>query len=253
MKAITIQQPWATLVCAGIKDVENRDWAIKNLPMRILIHAGASPRNMRQWPACWGLPLDLAQDMGIIGDLKDFPKSAIIGAVTIDRCDEENDSIWAQPESKFHWVIKDPVLFKQPITGVKGKLSLFEVPGIDENNLPEAVEIPKITREGTHITVPLGQEIYEEITDPDSEVTAVVLSLLDGYNFEQLATLDDEDWPQPLPTETVTFTCGDRSKEFEVAQLELEPEVEEDDTIVTYEDPKGKWREMWNAVIVVKK
>ena len=41
MKTLSIQQPWASLVCAGIKDVENRTWKPAEVPGRILIHASS--------------------------------------------------------------------------------------------------------------------------------------------------------------------------------------------------------------------
>lgn len=40
MKAITIKQPWASLIVVGIKDVENRTWKT-NFRGRVLIHASA--------------------------------------------------------------------------------------------------------------------------------------------------------------------------------------------------------------------
>ena len=38
MKAITIKQPWASLIAAGLKDIENRTWKT-NFRGRVLIHA----------------------------------------------------------------------------------------------------------------------------------------------------------------------------------------------------------------------
>ena len=38
MKVITIKQPWASLACLGIKDIENRTWATK-IRGTVLIHA----------------------------------------------------------------------------------------------------------------------------------------------------------------------------------------------------------------------
>lgn len=47
MKAITIKQPWASLIAHGIKDIENRTWRTNNCG-RILIHAPASySRNLK--------------------------------------------------------------------------------------------------------------------------------------------------------------------------------------------------------------
>jgi len=39
MKALSIRQPWASLIMAGIKPVENRTWKT-NFRGRIWIHAG---------------------------------------------------------------------------------------------------------------------------------------------------------------------------------------------------------------------
>ncbi len=39
MQALSVRQPWAWLIVAGYKDVENRGWATKYRG-RILIHAG---------------------------------------------------------------------------------------------------------------------------------------------------------------------------------------------------------------------
>ncbi len=43
MKAITIRQPWASLIAHGIKDIENRTWKCpeKYIGKRVLIHASA--------------------------------------------------------------------------------------------------------------------------------------------------------------------------------------------------------------------
>ena len=43
MKAISIKQPWASLIAHGIKDIENRSWRT-NYRGRVLIHAGASKK-----------------------------------------------------------------------------------------------------------------------------------------------------------------------------------------------------------------
>ena len=47
MKAITIKQPWASLIVHGIKDIENRTWPCtkKYLGQRVLIHASGKPLN----------------------------------------------------------------------------------------------------------------------------------------------------------------------------------------------------------------
>ena len=47
MKAITIKQPWASLIVHGIKNIENRTWPCpkKYLGQRVLIHSSGKPLN----------------------------------------------------------------------------------------------------------------------------------------------------------------------------------------------------------------
>jgi len=45
MKTLSVKQPWAYLLCAGIKDIENRTWKT-NYRGRVFIHASAKPDNI---------------------------------------------------------------------------------------------------------------------------------------------------------------------------------------------------------------
>lgn len=110
--------------------------------MRLLIHVGARAQRgqdnntMAIYYYRW---VQNYQIMGILPTLSPLPKSAIIGAVTVDKWVTDSESEWAHPSSE-HWLIKDAKLFKQPILGVKGKLGIFDYPAITEDNLPECVE-----------------------------------------------------------------------------------------------------------------
>lgn len=130
-KAISIKQPWAYLICAGIKDVENRTWATKYRG-RVYIHASANN-------ACSLDELNLEQFDKIlrlsVGNINHFTLdnynySAIIGHVDIVNCISKardgkgSESIWAEPDC-FHWILRNPVLFDEPILNVKGKLSFW--------------------------------------------------------------------------------------------------------------------------------
>lgn len=41
MKALSVRQPWATLLARGIKDVENRTWPTRGLAGWVVIHASS--------------------------------------------------------------------------------------------------------------------------------------------------------------------------------------------------------------------
>lgn len=114
-KAISIKQPWTYLICAGIKDVENRTWPTKYRG-RVYIHASAK---LAKHEFTWEQSSELAKH-----DELDIVYSAIIGHVDIVNC-IGSDSIWAEPDC-FHWILRNPVLFEKPILNVKGKLSFWD-------------------------------------------------------------------------------------------------------------------------------
>lgn len=157
-KAISIKQPWAWLICSGIKDIENRTWKT-NYRGRVLIHAGKK--------------YNLAYDDWVHDILRkhdklfvdDFDSSAIIGSVEIVDCVWGHASIWAEKQhctykspcqdltkrpncwdgcmyfSKpiYNWVLANPILFERPILGVKGKLSFFVPELPNSESKPHAV------------------------------------------------------------------------------------------------------------------
>lgn len=136
MKAITIKQPWASLIATGLKDIENRSWKT-NHRGRVLIHAAASP--VKEGLAALNNKqlFDLMQRENWETEFENLPNGAIVGSVEIVDCVQNHPSKWAQ-EGFWHWVLANPVLFSEPITGVKGKLSFWEY----EGEVPQQNEEP---------------------------------------------------------------------------------------------------------------
>ncbi|CAL2094900.1 ASCH domain-containing protein [Tenacibaculum sp. 190524A02b] len=137
MKALSIKQPWASLIAHGIKDIENRTW-YTNYRGKIYIHSTA-----KEAGSLYELLSDeqLQQMNNILTSetLPHRPNSSIIGEVEIVDCVLNHNSIWAEatfipidetegyPEKPiYNWVLRNPVLYDTPVTGVKGKLSLWE-------------------------------------------------------------------------------------------------------------------------------
>lgn len=55
---------------------------------------------------------------------------AVIGHVDLTDIVQDSDSVWAE-KGQYHWILKNPVLYKEPVLNVKGKLRLFDVSHID--------------------------------------------------------------------------------------------------------------------------
>ncbi|MDM1294288.1 ASCH domain-containing protein [Sphingobacterium sp. N143] len=135
-KALSIKQPWASLIAHGIKDIENRTWATKYRGT-IYIHVSGKTQ--------FNVQLTNEQTKLAIPVLKTafdgtMPFGAIIGTVDIVDCVINHPSIWAEKTNDFlvdigdekpiyNWVLANPVLFDEPILNVKGKLSLWEFEG----------------------------------------------------------------------------------------------------------------------------
>lgn len=123
MKALSIRQPWAWLICAGLKNIENRPWPT-NYRGRIYVHAGQRfdwagyswvgqhGELLRNVDVGKWIELALARPTGIIGEVD------IVGCVTM------SESPWfAGP---YGLVLARPQLYEKPIP-MRGHLGLFEV------------------------------------------------------------------------------------------------------------------------------
>ena len=67
MKCLSIQQPWAQYIAAGIKDIENRTWELKSFPQRVLIHTGKKKQfeSTDELPLLYQLIIENAERLGI--------------------------------------------------------------------------------------------------------------------------------------------------------------------------------------------
>lgn len=134
MKAITIKQPWASLIITGIKDIENRTWKT-NYRGRVLIHSAKLPDKMKFEFAGQATVKEI-QLSSVLNDAdeKDLYE-CIIGSVEIVDCVMNHPSIWAEKTSPalemggisiYNWVLANPIIFPEPIPA-KGKLSFWEL------------------------------------------------------------------------------------------------------------------------------
>lgn len=157
MKALSVKQPWASLIVEGIKDIENRTWKCpeKYIGQRVLIHAGLDKNAVDKISIIDG---ELAREIWFkINDNK-LPLGAIIGSVQIVDCVINHPSIWAEKTQFkisennrtrcenienlevlrdganlvnpiYNWVVAHPIKFPEPIPA-KGKLGFWDFPDI---------------------------------------------------------------------------------------------------------------------------
>ena len=141
MKVLTIKQPWAYLIAAGIKDIENRTWKCpqKYIGQRILIHASAKPAKIDFEINGQATVMEIQLSSALNKCDENGLFSAIIGSVEIVDCVINHPGIWAEKSEPgqceitgegikpiYNWVLANPILFDEPIMNVKGKLGFWE-------------------------------------------------------------------------------------------------------------------------------
>lgn len=164
IRALTIRQPWASLIVEGVKPVENRSWDLGHLGRRtpalapgvvvpdvwVAVHAGRVDdldAAIRE-----DLVNALALTSGMDRRLEDLPTRAVIGAMRID---------WTGPLDEYRarygstsipgtgdvrcfevgprcWRIGAFVELDEPVTGIPGALGLWRLPETVEARVTEA-------------------------------------------------------------------------------------------------------------------
>jgi hypothetical protein len=129
MKALTLTQPWASLVIAGVKRFETRGWRPPTTG-RVAIHAG------KGWT---GLDRAFAADLhrrGLLPDPDALPLGAVIGEATIvDYLATGSGGARMLPAlerelgdytpGRWAWELVDVVAYPEPIPA-RGMLGLWE-------------------------------------------------------------------------------------------------------------------------------
>jgi len=131
MKALSLTQPWATLVVTGRKQFETRSWSTGTRE-RIAIHAS---KGMPGWAK------DAAREFGL--DHEALPRGAIIGFVTIVRCSavesvrdtlsEYELAYGDYSDGRYAWLLDAPEQI-QPVP-MSGALGLWPVPSLPATDL----------------------------------------------------------------------------------------------------------------------
>lgn len=135
MIALSIRQPWASLILKAGKDIENRNWPTK-VRGRVLVHAAkgmtrdeyedaitfaidairADPRN------AGATERQTLRELGFA--FEDLQCGGIIGSVEVVDCRRASASPWFVGE--FGFVLRDPKPI--PFTPWRGQLGFFYVP-----------------------------------------------------------------------------------------------------------------------------
>ncbi|MDR2425267.1 MAG: ASCH domain-containing protein [Prevotellaceae bacterium] len=134
MKVLSVKNPWAYLICIGVKDVENRSWTTKYRGTLLIHVPSKNAGQVSVLSSCTKEQMQAIEGKGVFHPqhpmCSDTCISSIIGMVDLVDCVTNSQSIWA--EAFFcHWILKNPVLFDHPIENVSGQLNIWDYYGLD--------------------------------------------------------------------------------------------------------------------------
>ncbi len=135
MKALSIRQPWASLIVLGLKDIENRTWPTRQRG-NVLVHASKGMTHSEHEDAIAFAIDAIRSDPRHVGATKtrtlrdlgfafdDLQRGGIIGSIDIVDCVSHSASPWFVGDYGF--VLSNPK--PMPFRPFKGALGFFEVP-----------------------------------------------------------------------------------------------------------------------------
>lgn len=120
MKALSIRQPWASLIVGGHKDIENRSRRT-HFRGRIYVHAAQT-----EDPGGYSWLREKARDHKLprLELQLPLPRGMIIGEVDIVDCVTMSDSPWFFC-GNYGYVLENAMAYEQPIL-YRGQLGFFE-------------------------------------------------------------------------------------------------------------------------------
>lgn len=133
MKAITLWQPWATLVIIGAKTLETRSWPIAYRGP-LAIHAAASTNTKLVRHLLSGEPFRSVLAEAGYDEVSDLPSGCVLGTVTVTDCESTNKAFYVTQQERafgdfsphrFAWTLEDPIRFPEPIPA-RGKQGLWD-------------------------------------------------------------------------------------------------------------------------------
>jgi hypothetical protein len=118
MRAITVKQPWASLIMHCGKDVENRSWST-SFRGRVAIHS-SKKTDAYKWLSANVIAQKEDESIPL-----DLPNGCVLGTVEIYDCVKSCKSPWFMGEYGF--LLRDPKILNTPIP-CKGKLGFWQLP-----------------------------------------------------------------------------------------------------------------------------
>jgi len=131
MKAISLWQPWATLMAIHAKTIETRHWPIKHRG-ELAIHAAQTKEGMRiASPECWealkGITIDFGAIVAVVDVYDCEPTMALKLKAGIQHWIAAEQTFGDFSDGRYGWLTRNPIRLQTPIP-LRGQQGLWELP-----------------------------------------------------------------------------------------------------------------------------
>jgi hypothetical protein len=136
MKALSIWQPWASLIISGQKKIETRSWpAPYSIRGQRIAIASTKTVSGEQRRAAAEDAFLLHYDATGLPEMEDLPMGCVLGTVLFEGCraidsefllelDEQEDAFGWYGPGRFAWFLKEPEKLDSPVA-VRGRQGLW--------------------------------------------------------------------------------------------------------------------------------
>ncbi|MCQ2226405.1 MAG: hypothetical protein MJZ01_00675 [Bacteroidales bacterium] len=251
MYYICLEQPLASLVCAGVIDVIASEPSNKDIRGRVLVVAGG---NNHVFDYTDRLPYELfvavtnASIFGKIPDLGNMPSKCIVGSVEIVDEVEESYSIWQTPKMNSVWRIARPMMAKETIAWEGSKKTFGTTDLVNEDEIGSIMKEPNIKSieyKDKKLIVSQSQENIEKYFSGEFNM----LSFFIDEDVERSGLFPDLEVYDVEKVESIELVCDTRRFLFDVdsitAGIRLDEKGEEVRTPSLFEEEKE-----WECVII---
>lgn len=128
MKALSIRQPWAWLIVAGHKDIENRTWKTAGRG-NFLVHASSS-MTQKEYNEAKAFVLEIDRTLWLPRP-EDLRMGGVVGIVKMTDCVADYGSPWFV--GPYGFLLSEP--YPLPFRACKGALGFFELEEAGENGV----------------------------------------------------------------------------------------------------------------------
>lgn len=254
MLVLTVQQPWAFAICAGIQDVLNLRtrprFEVLN-PTTLLICASEKPvpNYFERLPDDRNITIKNEKLMGNIPPYEELQYNSIIGYVECTSIVHDADSFWAE-QAKYRWenpvynlTFKNPFLFNDPIpvrSNVHGTYFRVAVKKKELQN-SHKVDLKRPFWEGTCLKMPAAESILQSIDDGIEIISYDLCETNVDYFFDPATN-------QSFPIESIDFIGKDRTLHKEVVSVEIGHYEDEDKEPVLFQGYDPKENRIWEVL-----